>query len=111
VDTLISYRTYIQDILQEYAQYRPSYGTVDVELVIDRDHDHYQIMTVGWNGNERVHGCLIHVDIKDGKIWIQHDGTEAGIANRLVERGVPKTDIVLAFHAPFRRQFTEFAVG
>ncbi|HEX7447902.1 MAG TPA: element excision factor XisI family protein [Pirellulales bacterium] len=32
----------------------------------------------------------IHVDIRGGKIWIQHDGTEDGIADRLVEAGVPK---------------------
>jgi hypothetical protein len=53
----------------------------------------------------------LHLDIKDGKIWIQHDGTEIGIANQLVALGVPKSDIVLAFHSPFKRQFTEFAVG
>jgi len=25
--------------------------------------------------------------------------------------GVPKEDIVLAYHAPYKRKFTEFAVG
>jgi hypothetical protein len=57
-----------------------------------------------------VYGSIVHLDIRNGKIWIQHDGTEVGIANRLVEAGVPKTDIVLGFHSPFKRQFTEFAV-
>ena len=37
-------------------------------------------------------------------------GTEIGVANELVEQGVPKKDIVLGFHIPYRRQFTEFAV-
>lgn len=110
MDKVTQYRRYIQEILNEYGQYKPSYGKVEVEQVSDTVHDHYQLVTVGWNGNERIHGCLFHIDIRDGKIWIQHDGTEAGIANELVERGVPKTDIVLAFHTPFRRQFTEFAV-
>jgi hypothetical protein len=82
-----------------------------MEEIVDAVRDHYQLMTVGWNGHERVHGCLLHIDIKQGKIWIQHDGTEEGVANRLVEAGVPKEDIVLAFHAPYKRQFTEFAVG
>jgi len=53
----------------------------------------------------------VHIDIKNGKIWIQHDGTERGVANDLVEWGVPKEDIVLAFHAPYRRQYTGFAVN
>lgn len=58
-----------------------------------------------------MYGCVIHIHIKDNKIWIQHDETEDGIANELVQRGVSKQDIVLAFHSPFKRQFTEFAVG
>ncbi|WP_129677324.1 XisI protein [Candidatus Chloroploca sp. Khr17] len=110
MDKVAQYRAYIQDILTEYAQYRPSYGDIEVEVIMDPLHDHYQLVTVGWNGYERIHGSLLHLDIKQGKIWIQHDGTEEGIANRLVEQGVPKTDIVLAFHSPFRRQFTGFAV-
>ena len=48
--------------------------------------------------------------LKNGKIWIQHDGTEIGVANELVEWGVPKEDIVLAYHAPYKRQYTGFAV-
>ena len=111
MDKLTQYRIYIRELLQEYAQYRPSYGQVEMEQIIDPTHDHYQLMSVGWNDYQRIHGCLFHIDIKDGKIWIQHDGTEEGLADRLVERGVPKTDIVLAFHVPFRRQFTDFAVG
>ncbi|MBD2413457.1 XisI protein [Nostoc calcicola FACHB-3891] len=40
---------------------------------------------------------------------MQHDGTEVGIATLLLEQGVPREDIVLAFHSPYMRQFTEFA--
>lgn len=111
MDKLTRYRQYICDILEEYAQYKSSYGEVESELIIYPAQDHYQLMSIGWIKDERIHGCILHIDIKDGKIWIQHDGTEEGIANRLVELGVPKSDIVLAFHPPFRRQFTDFAVG
>ena len=41
----------------------------------------------------------------------QHDGTEEGIANRLVAQGVPKEHIVLAFHAPYKRPYTGFAAN
>ncbi len=54
---------------------------------------------------------VLHLDIKDSKIWVQHDGTEIGFADELVKLGVPKEDIVLAFHEPFVRQYTGFAVG
>jgi hypothetical protein len=105
------YGQLVQNIVREYSDCKPSYGEVEVEAIIDPVQGHYQLMTVGWDGQRRVHGCVLHVDIKNGKIWIQHDGTEEGIANRLVADGVPKDDIVLAFHSPFKRRFTEFAVG
>jgi hypothetical protein len=44
-------------------------------------------------------------------VWIQHDATDVGIANELLARGVPKEDIVLAFHPPYKRPYTGFAVN
>lgn len=55
-----------------------------------------------------VYGTIIHVDIRDGKIWIQRDFTEKGVASELVYLGVSKTDIVLGFKPPYMRQFTGF---
>lgn len=110
MDKRIIYRQYIIDILNEYSGYKPSYGEIDVEQIVDPLRDHYQLMSVGWNKQQRIHGCLLHIDIRNGKIWIQHDGTEEGIADRLVEMGVAKEDIVLGFQSPYKRQFTAFAV-
>lgn len=99
------------DILQEYGSYKPTYGEVERETIFDQRQDQYQLLSVGWNGYERIHGTVLHIDIRDNKIWKQYDGTEEGIANRLVELGVPPSDIVLAFHPPYKRQYTKFAVG
>ncbi len=68
------------------------------------------LVSAGWDDG-RVHGCLIHIDIIDGKLWVQRDGTEYGIANELVEAGVPKEHIVLAFRSLELRKHTEFAVA
>jgi hypothetical protein len=43
------------------------------------------------------------------QIWIQRDGTEDGIANDLIAAGIPKRDIVIAFHPPELRAYTEYA--
>jgi hypothetical protein len=80
-------------------------------IIFDEERDRYLILHVGWQDEQRIHGCPVHIDIKDGKIWIQRDFTEAGLAHELVEMGVPKEDIVLAFRSPFVRQFTGFAVA
>jgi len=105
------YRQLVQTLLLEYSNIKANNEEVEAEAIFDVERDRYQVVHVGWSNKRRVYGCILHVDIKDGKIWIQHDGTEGGIANELVEQGVPKHDVVLAFHSPFKRQFTEFAVG
>jgi len=108
------YRQYIQQLLAERAERvnaQRQWPEYEVQTLFDEDRDHYQLLYVGWRGTRRDFGCILHLDIKDGKIWIQHDGTETGIANQLVELGVPRQDIVLAFHEPEVRQFTDFGTG
>jgi hypothetical protein len=104
------YRQLIQEILTAQSQIDFGNPELESELILDAVRDRYQLMYVGWRGEQRIYGCSLHLDIKNEKIWIQHDGTEGGIAQQLIDRGIPKTDIVLAFHSPFKRQFTEFAV-
>ncbi len=106
-----TYRNYIQEVIKRHGSYQPVYGDIETQLIFDMERDHYQLVHAGWHNNRRMYGCIIHIDIKDGKLWIQHDGTEVGTANELVELGVPKEDIVLAFHAPFKRPYTGFAVN
>jgi XisI protein len=48
---------------------------------------------------------------KARKSGFSTDGTEEGIANELVELGIPKQAIVLGYHAPYDRQYTDFAVS
>ncbi len=101
----------IKSILSEYARFKISYGEVESETIFDDVNGHYQLVHHGWIGHRRIHGCLLHVDIRGDKIWIQHDGTEAGIANELVDAGVPRDRIVLAFHHPDTRKHTDYAVA
>jgi len=100
---------YIEEIIYQYATHKPAYGDIELQPIIDNKNKHYQLVYLGWNNDERVRGCLIHINIKNNKIWIQHDGTEESVANILLEKGLTKKDIVLAFHAPFKRKYTDFA--
>jgi XisI protein len=111
MDKLDQYRKYIQEILETIVSDNSNSGESEEELIIDQLRDHYLLVNVGWKDQKRNYGNSIHVDIKDGKIWIQRDLTDLCIAERLLEKGVPKEDIVLAFHSPFNRQFMDFAVA
>lgn len=109
--TLDKYSEIVQKILQDYAAFSRDDQEVETELIFDTTRNHYQLVHIGWQGERRIYGCILHLDIKDGKIWIQHNGTENDIAAELVEMGIPKSDIVIGFHSPFKRQFTEYAVN
>ncbi|MEH2288076.1 XisI protein [Nostoc sp.] len=106
----INYSQIIQDILNKHSANDVANGT-EVQFLFDAERHHYQVLNIGWKEQRRIYGVIIHVDIKDKKIWIQRDGTEIGIANELIAAGVPKEDIVLGFHAPYKRKFTDFSVG
>lgn len=107
----IEYRKIVQELLRQYAQQAASTTEIETQLVFDTEGDHYQLVTMGWQKHRRIYGCILHIDIKDDKVWIQHNGTERLVAEELVESGIPKEHIVLGFHSPFMRQFTDFAVN
>ncbi len=112
MDKTTLYRNYIKEIISKHA--RPSVpGGIEVEIqnIFDTENDHYQLVHTGWQKKQRDYACIMHLDIKNGKIWIQHDGTEIGVANELAELGVPKEDIVLAYHPPYKRPYTGFGSG
>jgi hypothetical protein len=110
MDTVDSYRQIIERILTEYAEVPYAYGDIQIQTIFDRKGDHYLLVDVGWDDG-RVHGCLVHVDLIDGKFWIQRDGTEHGITRELEAAGVPKEHIVLAFRPSEIRKHTEYAVA
>lgn len=105
------YRELIQRLIEKHSRYDDDDRDVEAHIAFDRERDCYVMFHLGWRGEKRVYGCVMHIEIKDGKIWIQRDGIEAGIANELIELGVPKSDIVLGYRSPYMRQFTELAVG
>jgi hypothetical protein len=110
VDTLERHRQIIQNVLTEYTRIPYAHGDLRCEAVFDTQRDRYLLMVVGWD-KKRVHGCLVHVDLTDGKFWIQRDGTEDGIATELEAAGIPKDRIVLAFHSPETRRHSGYAVA
>jgi hypothetical protein len=111
MDTLETYRAIILEVLQEYVHLKYAYGNIHNELIVDREADRYMVVSVGWQNAKRIHGCLIHIDVIQDKIWIQRDGTEAGIADELLAKGIPKDHIVIGYKEPEIRKYTDFAVA
>ena len=106
------HKAIVTQIIEDIAAMIPNSEPVETQTIIDNMHGHYLLSAVGWVNNRREFNSFVHIDVKpNGKIWIQHDGTDLKIALMLVEHGVAKSDIVLAFHSPFRREMIpEFAI-
>lgn len=110
MDRIDNYRKIIQSILSAHSAIPYAYGDIQIKTVFDETRDEYLLMIHGWENERRVHGCIVHVNLIKDKFWIQRDGTEYGIANELVDNGVPKEHIVLGFHSLAIRPHTEFAI-
>jgi XisI protein len=108
---LTQYRKIIQKILSEYRDWAAGANQIGVEECVsfDRERDRYFWFHVGWDGKRRDFGVTVYLKIEQGKIWIEEDWTKQGIANDLLEAGVPHEDIVLGFQHPSKRPLTEFA--
>jgi len=112
MDKLNEYRNSIEEVLNWYGQFQPrECEEYERQVLFDRERDHYLVLDVGWDYPHRIYNCLVHLDIKGGKIWVQEDVTDPGVVGRLMDRGIPREDIVLAFHAPYKRPYTEFAAA
>ncbi|MDX2282470.1 MAG: XisI protein [Saprospiraceae bacterium] len=112
MDKIEKYRNIIKSLLAEYAQIRLAYlDEVENQLVFDEAGDHYQLLRIGFENRRRVYYCVFHLDIINSKVWIQVDATDVPIAHRLEAAGVPKEDIVLGFHAPYKRTLEGYAAA
>lgn len=106
----MNYPEVIKKILLEYFQYDSADDVIKSSVSFDDEHGNYVLLQAGWRGDEYLQSSVIHIQLIDGKIWVQYDGTEYGIANELVDAGISKTEIVLGFRYPSVRQYTGFAV-
>ena len=112
MDSLTTYRETIKQILTQYEQYKWLNSLLKKETVFDEKNDRYLLIAFGREADKRrFNGIIVHVEIIDGKIWIQYDGLEYGMANELVDAGIPKDKIVLGFKSPEKRKYTEFAAA
>lgn len=111
MDKLENYRQIIRNILTEYVEFSASDKSTETVPVFDSEHDRYLLMEIGRDKGKRIHFCLVNLEIKNNKIWIHYDGTEANFGQQLIDKGVPKTEIVPAFMSPEMRKFTEYAVA
>jgi hypothetical protein len=111
MDRVETYRDIIKRVMRELVDYIPEEEGIRTELLLDDTNGHYQVLQVGWKDRRRIHGTLFHVDLIGEKVYVEHDGTDLALVDDLLKAGIPKHDIVMGFHPPGQRKYTEFAVS
>lgn len=111
MEKLEEYQRIIKKILNDYLATMPSNTDEEVYMVEDPSKMNYLIYHNAWRNSSRSYGCILHIRIKNEKIYVEYDGTDEGFADVFAAAGIPKKDIVLAFHAPAKRPYTGFAVS
>ncbi len=113
MDRVNEYRSIVKQVLDEY--YRLYAGSenpnFETFLLCDESQDQYLLMRLGWENDRRVNRNVIHLRLRDGRIWVEEDWTEQGVATDLLAAGVQRDEIVLGFQPPHLREYTEFAAA
>ncbi len=102
----------LQRILIEYCDSlnRHSNGS-HYKLIVSNDRSRYLVIDEGWIDHKRIHALIFDAEIRNHKIWLHHDGLDHGITDDLIAAGIPKDQIVLAFHPPDIRPHTGYAIA
>jgi hypothetical protein len=111
MDKIKKYQKVILSVLEEYAKVRYSNLDAENKLIADKANHRYQVVTIGWDKNKFIHDCPIHMDIINGKIWVQRNMTDIDLDTIFRENKVPKSDIVLGFLSPKMREYSDYALA
>jgi hypothetical protein len=114
MDKLTPRQNLIKQFMSEFAEIvnNSPMRRSEMMLIFDDEHKQYLLLKVGrWENDHRVHHPTLHVHLQNDKFWIEEDWTEDGFATYLLENGIGKEEIVLAFHPPEIRHLTDFAVA
>lgn len=97
MDKVDRYRQIIQQVIEEAATMFSEGNRISILPVCDPVHDEYLLISLGWHHEGCEHDIVFHAQLRDGKVLILDDRTEEGIATFLIEAGIEKSDIELAW--------------
>ncbi|MFN0122105.1 MAG: element excision factor XisI family protein [Blastocatellia bacterium] len=95
-----SYRQILRQVVEYHASLKPGNRKIDSIAVCDPRNDNYLMMDIGYDHLGRVDEVIIHLRLReDGRVLIEYDGIEYGIARDLIKAGIPPEDILLNMYA------------
>jgi hypothetical protein len=110
MDKVKQYRKMVRTMLAEIADRFRRNSDWEILEIYDEEKGQYLLFTDGWKDESRDYGCFMHIEVKeDGKIWLRRDGTDLDVGQQILDSGVAKQEMVIGFHSPMMRTWTDFA--
>ena len=105
MDRIENYRRILQRVVKRHAQFQPANGDIQTHAVCDRETDEFMVIDSGWNEKgRRIYDVVLHFRLQDGIVHVERDNTDAEIVRELLDSGIAKDDIILAYNAlPFQK--------
>lgn len=95
MDKLTQYQTIVSDILSVLATRVPvNKPNQKKHLVINEKRDEFILVSLGRTEHQYDYNVLAHLELKDGKILIHEESIDPSLYERLVDKGVPESDIL-----------------
>ena len=100
-----NYRQILQKIVKRHARFQPANGEIETHAVIDTENGDYLVVDSGWNEKGRqIYDVVLHFRLQNGTVHIERNNTDAEIVQELLESGIEKDDVILAYNAlPYQR--------
>jgi hypothetical protein len=85
------YRNTILEVLQDVVARFAASGSENIRIVpvFDEVHNQYQVLEMGWDeSGDRIFQSIIHLELLNGKIWIQENVTDIDLGKVLLNCNV-----------------------
>ncbi|MCB0520355.1 MAG: XisI protein [Lewinellaceae bacterium] len=97
----VKYQKIILQLLADYAAIKPiNWEDAEHQVIADEKNHHYQLVRMGWKDDRYHHYAIFHFDIRDGKVWVRQNRTDADIEAELMDSGIAADDIVVSYRMP-----------
>lgn len=95
MDKITNYQNIVGDILKVLATRIPvNKPNQKKHLVINEDRSEYILVSLGHSGRQYDYNVVAHLELKEGKILIHEESIDPSIYERLMDKGIPESDIL-----------------
>jgi XisI protein len=105
MDKVKHYQQILHETVTRHASFQPANGNIKTYAVVDEASNNYMVIDAGWSDKgRRIYDVTLHFRLESETLFVERDTTDAEVVRELLERGIDKNDIVLAFNeAPFQK--------